>query len=76
MIQRAGKAEAITAHYLFALGLYRGLYLLNWLWRYLIEKRIDYLAVVAGMVQTVLYADFFYLYVTKVAKGKELTLPL
>ena len=35
----------------------------------------DIIAIVAGCVQTVLYCDFFYLYITKVLKGKKLQLP-
>lgn len=50
MLSKTGSAETITAHYLFALGLniffyffsfktifsgiYRGLYILNWVYRY------------------------------------------
>jgi ER lumen protein retaining receptor len=33
MLQRTGEAEAITTHYLAALGLYRGLYIPNWMYR-------------------------------------------
>jgi hypothetical protein len=33
--------------------------------RYVVEDHFDYIAVVAGIVQTVLYADFFYLYISK-----------
>lgn len=33
--------------------------------RYYTENFFDIIAVIAGIVQTVLYADFFYLYVTK-----------
>ena len=36
---------------------------------------IDIIAIVAGIVQTVLYCDFFYLYVTKVMAGKKIVLP-
>ncbi|EPB76754.1 ER lumen protein retaining receptor [Ancylostoma ceylanicum] len=36
MLQATGSAETITAHYLFALGSYRALYLLNWIYRYII----------------------------------------
>jgi len=75
MISKTGEAESITSHYLFALGSYRGLYLLNWIYRYYYEGFFDLIAVVAGIVQTVLYCDFFYLYVTKVLKGKSLKLP-
>ena len=34
ILQRTGEAEAITTHYLFALGIYRGLYIPNWIYRY------------------------------------------
>ncbi|ERE69681.1 ER lumen protein retaining receptor [Cricetulus griseus] len=69
------EAETITSHYLFALGVYRTLYLFNWIWRYHFEGFFDLIAIVAGLVQTVLYCDFFYLYITKVLKGKKLSLP-
>lgn len=65
MVSKTGEAESITSHYLFALGSYRGLYILNWIYRYWNEGHYDLIAIVAGVVQTVLYCDFFYLYVTK-----------
>lgn len=75
MISKTGEAESITSHYLFALGIYRGLYIFNWIYRYYFEGFFDLIAVVAGCVQTILYCDFFYLYITRVWKGKKLTLP-
>ncbi|KAL3124075.1 hypothetical protein niasHT_004664 [Heterodera trifolii] len=71
MLSKTGSAETITAHYLFALGSYRGLYILNWIYRYYLEDFLDIIAVVAGIVQTVLYADFFYLYITKVVQQRR-----
>ena len=65
MISKTGEAETITSHYLFALGIYRALYILNWIYRYYFDGFFDLIAVVAGCVQTVLYCDFFYLYITK-----------
>ena len=65
MLQRTGEAETITTHYLFALGLYRALYIPNWLYRYFAEGFVDQIAWVAGLVQTVLYSDFFWIYYTK-----------
>jgi len=65
MITRTGEAETITSHYLFALGLYRALYIANWVWRFYMEDFYDWIAIVAGCVQTALYCDFFYLYITK-----------
>jgi len=75
LVSKTGEAESITSHYLFALGSYRGLYLFNWVYRYMVENHYDLIAIVAGAVQTVLYCDFFYLYITKVLKGKKLQLP-
>ncbi|XP_046584832.1 ER lumen protein-retaining receptor 2 isoform X2 [Haliotis rubra] len=75
MVSKTGEAETITSHYLFALGSYRALYIFNWLYRYYFEGFFDLIAVVAGCVQTILYCDFFYLYITKVLKGKKLSLP-
>jgi len=75
MVSKTGEAESITSHYLFALGSYRALYILNWIYRYVVEGHHDFIAIVAGVVQTILYCDFFYLYITKVLKGKKLQLP-
>jgi len=75
MVSKTGEAESITSHYLFALGSYRALYIANWVYRYYFEGFYDIIAIVAGCVQTILYCDFFYLYITKVLKGKKLQLP-
>jgi len=75
MVSKTGEAESITSHYLFALGSYRGLYIINWIYRYYTEGFYDIIAIVAGCIQTILYCDFFYLYITKVLKGKALKLP-
>jgi len=78
MLQRTGEAETITIHYLFALGAYRALYIPNWVWRYITEPKhkVDWIAVVAGIIQTVLYSDFFWIYYQKVLKGKKFKLPV
>ncbi|XP_053212082.1 ER lumen protein-retaining receptor-like [Panonychus citri] len=75
MVSKTGEAETITSHYLFCLGSYRALYIFNWIYRYYFEDFKDLIPVIAGIVQTVLYCDFFYLYITKVIKGRALKLP-
>ena len=72
MLQRTGEAETITTHYLFALGTYRALYIPNWIYRWFAEGYFDPISVVAGIVQTVLYSDFFWIYYTKCAHAVEL----
>lgn len=77
MVTKTGEAESITTHYLFFLGLYRALYIANWVWRYHTEGFFDQIAVVSGVVQTIFYCDFFYLYVTRVLRGKgKMSLPM
>jgi ER lumen protein retaining receptor len=76
LLQRTGEAETITTHYLFALGSYRALYIPNWIYRYWAENHWDLISVLAGCVQTVLYSDFFWIYYTKVLKGKKFALPV
>jgi len=75
MLQRTGEAETITTHYLAALGVYRALYIPNWIYRYFTEAVVDPIAVTAGIVQTGLYLDFFYVYFTKVLQGQKFELP-
>ncbi|PPQ92424.1 hypothetical protein CVT25_008645 [Psilocybe cyanescens] len=75
MLQRTGEAETITTHYLAALGAYRALYIPNWIYRYFTEGVVDPIAVTAGIVQTGLYIDFFYVYFTKVLQGQKFELP-
>uniref|UniRef100_A0A914PKF3 ER lumen protein-retaining receptor n=1 Tax=Panagrolaimus davidi TaxID=227884 RepID=A0A914PKF3_9BILA len=77
MLSRTGSAETITAHYLFALGTYRGLYVLHYFYRFYLESHTDPIPLVAGIVQTVLYADFFYLYVTRVIQqNRNIQMPI
>lgn len=76
ILQRTGEAENITTHYIFSLGIYRALYIPNWIYRYCAEGKFDYIAILAGIVQTIIYSDFFYIYYNKVLKGKKFSLPV
>lgn len=76
MLQRTGEAETITTHYLFALGIYRALYIPNWIYRYIAEGFFDPIPVFAGVIQTILYSDFFWVYYTNVLQGKSFKLPV
>lgn len=76
MLSKSSKAESLTVHYIFALGLYRALYIPNWILRYHKENRIDKIALTAGIVQTLVYSDFFYIYYKKVVKRGGVGLPV
>lgn len=76
LLQQRGQAETITSHYLFALGIYRGLYIVNWYYRYHTENFYDPIVIVSGFVQTILYVDFFYLYIKSVLNKQTMKLPI
>ncbi|KAH9006280.1 ER lumen protein retaining receptor [Lactarius hatsudake] len=63
ILQRTGEAETITTHYLAALG------------AYFVEDLVDPISIIAGLVQTGLYLDFFYVYFTRVLQGQKFELP-
>ena len=76
IFKKTCEAENITTHYIFALGIYRALYIPNWIYRYFAEGHFDFVSVLAGLLQTGIYSDFFYIYYTKVMKGKKFELPV
>lgn len=76
MLQRTGGAESLTVHYIFALGAYRFLYLVHWVYQLVMNKNIDYILMCAGLIQTLLYSDFFYVYYTRVMQGQSFELPV
>jgi ER lumen protein retaining receptor len=67
VLQRYREVENLTGNYIFCMGAYRGLYILNWIYRANTEKnyRHHWVVYVCGVLQTLLYADFFYYYVKR-----------
>lgn len=55
----------VKNHFLVPTGGYRFFYILNWIYRYFVEGKGYWVSWMAGIVQTLLYADFFYHYLTK-----------
>ena len=68
LLEYTEKYDALTSHYLFALGSYRLFYIFNWIYRYIVEGRVLWVSVVAGTLQTLLFVDFFYHYVKQVVR--------
>ena len=62
IITKTNEIMAYTAHYLAALGSYRFFYLLLWIYRYLKFATVSWVSVFSGLLQVLLYVDFFYLY--------------
>ena len=76
MLQRHKNIENLTANFVFALGLYRGFYIVNWIDRYLVDNhKTDTIVWMSGVLQTILYADFFYYYFKAKRSGKRMELP-
>lgn len=77
ILTRYGDVENLTANYVFSLGAYRGLYLLNWIYRYNTEPYYRaWIVWVAGIIQTALYVDFFYYYAKSKFRGEtNMSLP-
>ena len=71
LLIKSGESESMIWHYVFALGLYRGIYIINWIYRYSYEGYYDPIAICAGCVQTMLFGHFFYIYISKSVKGEK-----
>ncbi|KAJ6504903.1 ER lumen protein retaining receptor-domain-containing protein [Mycena vulgaris] len=65
LLRQTTVPTVITSRYLLALGSYRALYIPNWIWRYSYENMVDSIAVVCGIIQTVLYLDFAWVYYSR-----------
>eukprot|EP01064_Diplonema_japonicum_P032428 TRINITY_DN6088_c1_g1_i1.p1 TRINITY_DN6088_c1_g1~~TRINITY_DN6088_c1_g1_i1.p1 ORF type:complete len:226 (+),score=8.60 TRINITY_DN6088_c1_g1_i1:71-748(+) len=68
IIEQGRPWELLTSHYVFCLGLYRFFYVINWIYRYIYENRWNWVDTTSGIIQTLLYADFFYTYINGLAK--------
>jgi len=75
--QQNGFVENLTSHYVFTLGAYRALYLLNWIWRLMTEEGYrNWIVWIAGLVQTAIYCDFFYYYMKAMLNNRNVALPI
>ncbi|GMH02492.1 hypothetical protein Nepgr_004331 [Nepenthes gracilis] len=76
LLQRTRNIDNLTSQYVFLLGAYRALYILNWIFRYVTEPHyVNWIPWISGIVQTLLYADFFYYYFQSWKNNKKLQLP-
>jgi ER lumen protein retaining receptor len=76
LMQRTQNIDNLTGNYVFLLGTYRGLYMLNWIYRYFTEPHYrQWIAWTSGFIQTLLYVDFFYYYLLCWKSNKRLQLP-
>jgi len=72
-----GFVDTLDSHYVFALGGYRALYLLNWIYRLATEPHYrNWIVWIAGLVQTAIYGEFFYYYIKARIEGGRMVLPM
>ena len=77
VLQRYREVENLTGNYIFFMGAYRALYIVNWIYRANYEPHYKHHWIVyfCGVLQTLLYADFFYYYFKAKTRGGKFTLP-
>ncbi|KAL6194037.1 PREDICTED: ER lumen protein retaining receptor-like [Fragaria vesca subsp. vesca] len=76
LLQRTRNIDNLTGQYVVLLGAYRALYILNWIYRYFTEEGfVHWITWMAGIIQTLLYADFFYYYFQSWKNNVKLQLP-
>jgi ER lumen protein retaining receptor len=76
LLQKMKDVENLTSHYVFALGAYRALYILNWVYRFVDTGDFVLVSLLSALVQTALYADFFYYYIIAMRSGKHVVIPV
>jgi len=75
LLQRIREVENLTSNFVGAMGLYRFFYIINWIYRYMEDGHVNYVGWLGGVVQTILYLDFFYYYSKAQALGSKMVLP-
>jgi len=75
LLQRLREVENLTSDYVAAVGIYRALYILNWVYRYYAEHYVNWIGWTGGAIQTLLFVDFFYYYLLSKWYGQKLVLP-
>eukprot|EP00656_Telonema_subtile_P005974 TRINITY_DN12744_c0_g1_i1.p1 TRINITY_DN12744_c0_g1~~TRINITY_DN12744_c0_g1_i1.p1 ORF type:complete len:315 (-),score=73.95 TRINITY_DN12744_c0_g1_i1:313-1257(-) len=65
LLKRKKIVKNLTGNYIFCLGAYRALYLINWFYRYFVDPISApefFIKVCAGLVQTGIFFNFFVVY--------------
>ncbi|KUI58195.1 ER lumen protein-retaining receptor [Cytospora mali] len=67
LLRQTSVPTVIDSYYLLALGLYRGLYVVNWLTRELDshDSKPKAVQIIFGLIQTALYVDFAWVYYSR-----------
>jgi hypothetical protein len=76
LLGRSERVEALTREHLFFMSIYRLLYLFNWVYQLINHFKLEYkVIIITGIVQTVIYADYIWVYCRAKVTGQDLNLP-
>jgi ER lumen protein retaining receptor len=80
LLRKIREIEIVTGGYIFCLGIYRGIYILSWIWR-IVEMNVYfkscYIKFIFGVIQFLLYGDFIVNYIKSVREKKPfVSLPI
>ena len=75
LLKKYRVVENLTGNYVFLLGIYRFLYIINWIYRSNYEPfyRHHYAVYVSGVVQVLLYIEFFYYWIVSKMRRRPLS---
>lgn len=75
LLRRYRIVENLTGNYIMLRGLYRFLYIINWVYRAYYEPGYQhrYIVYACGVLQTALYIEFFYYWVISKKERRELS---
>ena len=76
ILNKKNGVEKFTGYYILSLGSYRFFYLLSWIYSYYYENYFSLVSVLSGILQSLLYVDFFYLYLKNIKKQFSSDLPI
>ena len=65
LLRQTTVPTVIDSFYLVTLGAYRAFYILNWIVRGATGQSTEPISVIFGVIQTILYIDFFWVYFTR-----------
>lgn len=76
LLQRSGKVDVLNREYVFFLSIYRLFYVLNWIYKMVVDsKSTPNVVWITGILQTLIYSDFIYYYIKMRITGRDQALP-
>lgn len=65
LLRQTSVPTVLDSYYLVTLGSYRFFYILNWIYRAASERYFDPISLIFGVIQTLLYIDFAWVYYSR-----------